>query len=113
MPNETPVPLNPLDSKATKATATSVVGCSDPELLAALEKIAAHAFLRQVHLESTTTAHDIEGWDSLSHTIFLIDIEEHFGIQIPIEQTYALKNVGELVAFLRPYLEKADRLESL
>jgi acyl carrier protein len=80
---------------------------SDAILIEVLEQIASLTFLHAVHFQLSTTAHDIEGWDSLSHTIFMLDIEERFGIQIPIEETYPLKNVGELITFLRPYIEKA------
>ncbi|MBV8489461.1 MAG: hypothetical protein JO199_02950 [Candidatus Eremiobacteraeota bacterium] len=43
-----------------------------------------------------TTANDIDGWDSLSHTTLIMQVEEAFGIELPIEGLYALRDVGEL-----------------
>jgi acyl carrier protein len=41
-----------------------------------------------------TMAADIPGWDSLSHTILMLTVEEAFGIALPEDVAYA--NVGEL-----------------
>jgi acyl carrier protein len=41
-----------------------------------------------------TLAEDIPGWDSLSHTILLLSVEEAFGARLPESVSYA--NVGEL-----------------
>lgn len=43
-----------------------------------------------------TIAEDIPGWDSLSHTILMLALEDEFGITLPSE-TQAFANVGELV----------------
>jgi acyl carrier protein len=44
-----------------------------------------------------TTALDVDGWDSLSHTMLLLDIEKHFGLRLPADRVYDLADVGELV----------------
>jgi len=44
-----------------------------------------------------TQAGDVRGWDSLSHTMILLQIENSFGVRLPIERMYEMKNVGELV----------------
>lgn len=44
-----------------------------------------------------TTALDVDGWDSLSHTMLLLDVETHFGVRLPAERVYDLADVGELV----------------
>lgn len=41
-----------------------------------------------------TMAVDIPGWDSLSHTILMLTVEDAFGIALPEDVAYA--NVGEL-----------------
>ena len=43
-----------------------------------------------------TSAADIEGWDSLSHSILIMKIEEEFGVDLPMDRIYDLNNVGEL-----------------
>jgi acyl carrier protein len=50
----------------------------------------------EINLE--TIASDIPGWDSLSHTILMMTIEQVFGIELPSSTTY--KNVGDLVAVI-------------
>jgi len=54
---------------------------------------------RQPDVEITreTTALDVDGWDSLSHTMLLLDIEKHFGLRLPADRVYDLADVGELV----------------
>lgn len=44
-----------------------------------------------------TQAEDIDGWDSLSHTVLLVGIEKHFGIRLDYEDVLDAENVGELI----------------
>lgn len=44
-----------------------------------------------------TSSADIEGWDSLSHSIFILGVEDEFGMDLPIDKTYEMKDVGDLV----------------
>lgn len=44
-----------------------------------------------------TTAEDVDGWDSLSHTVLLVGIERHFGIRLDHEEVLDLADVGGLV----------------
>ena len=43
-----------------------------------------------------TVAEDVSGWDSLSHTILILALEDEFGIKLPGEAK-GFANVGELV----------------
>lgn len=43
-----------------------------------------------------TTSAQIEGWDSLSHAILVMHIEEAFQVELPLERAVAAANVGEL-----------------
>lgn len=43
-----------------------------------------------------TTAADVEGWDSLSHAILMMKVEEICKIELPVDRIYDLANVGEL-----------------
>lgn len=53
----------------------------------------------QIPLQITrdTTALDVDGWDSLTHTIVLMAVEKEFGVSISINQAESLRNVGELL----------------
>jgi acyl carrier protein len=51
----------------------------------------------EVTIGRETTAADIAGWDSLSHTMLVFAVEGEFCVELPVERLYALRNVGELV----------------
>jgi acyl carrier protein len=50
--------------------------------------------------ELSTSAHDIEEWDSLSHIRLMVAIEKAFKIKFTNSEIENLKNVGELVALV-------------
>lgn len=43
-----------------------------------------------------TTSAQIEGWDSLSHAILLMHLEEEFGHDLPLDRATAARDVGGL-----------------
>lgn len=45
----------------------------------------------------STTAHDVPGWDSVSHTLLMLRVEDTFAIRLPEERVFGLDNVGDLV----------------
>lgn len=45
----------------------------------------------------TTTADDIEDWDSFEHINLVVAVEEEFSFKIPMGKTVTMKNVGEMV----------------
>ena len=47
-----------------------------------------------------TTALDVPGWDSLSHSLVILEVEREFATRIPDDKAFALANVGELAALL-------------
>lgn len=50
-----------------------------------------------ISISETTTAADIEDWDSLSHIMLLSSVEDEFGIKFDMKAVQGLKNVGEMV----------------
>ncbi|MDR7117309.1 acyl carrier protein [Caulobacter sp. BE254] len=54
-------------------------------------------------IERDTIAEDVSGWDSLSHTILMIRLQNALGVMISEEIASEASNVGEL----------ADRLSAL
>ena len=45
----------------------------------------------------TTTAEDIEDWDSFEHINLVVAIEDEFGFKIPMGKVLTMKNVGEMI----------------
>ncbi len=50
-----------------------------------------------ITLSETTTAADIEDWDSLSHIMLLSSVEDEFGIKFDMRAVQGLQNVGAMV----------------
>jgi len=48
-------------------------------------------------LKPEMTANDVEGWDSLSHVVLILAIENHFKIKFNTKELLTLKNVGDLL----------------
>ncbi|MEL6621115.1 MAG: acyl carrier protein [Pseudomonadota bacterium] len=53
--------------------------------------------LDDVALQDSTTAEDIEEWDSLSHIRLVVSIEQHYGIKFTTAEIEGLSSVGHLV----------------
>jgi acyl carrier protein len=51
-------------------------------------------------LTPTTTAEDVDGWDSLNHIRLIVSVEKAFQIKFSTPEIAKLKNVGEFVALI-------------
>ena len=56
-------------------------------------------------ITANTVAQAIPGWDSLSHTMLIVSVEEKFAVKMP--QGCELANIGELADLIR--LLRAER----
>ena len=45
----------------------------------------------------STSAVDVDGWDSLSHSLFILGVEDEFGIDLPLDNTYEMRDIGDLI----------------
>ena len=50
-----------------------------------------------ITLTESTTAHDVDGWDSFEHINLVVAVEEEFSFKIPMGKVVTMKNVGEMV----------------
>ena len=53
-----------------------------------------------VVVDSSTTAADVDGWDSVSNIEVLVALEREFGIRFKTGEMATLANVGQLVALI-------------
>ena len=50
-----------------------------------------------IELQESTTAEDVDGWDSLVHITLIATVEEEFGIKFKMKDVVSMKNVGDMV----------------
>lgn len=56
--------------------------------------------LDEVHLTDSTTADDIEEWDSLAHIGLISAVERLFDIKFSMKEIVNMHNVGEMVELI-------------
>lgn len=54
----------------------------------------------EVELTETTTANDVEEWDSITHIEIISEIESQFKIRFSINEIENLKNVGDILSLI-------------
>ena len=50
-----------------------------------------------IELTETTTAKDIEDWDSFERINLIVAVEKEFSIKVPMGKVTTMKDVGEMV----------------
>lgn len=69
------------------------------EILEALNGIFRHVLKDEsLNLTETTTAHDVDGWDSLTNMLLISEVEKAFGVRFNFREIVKMKNVGDLCA---------------
>ena len=58
-----------------------------------------------ITVTDTTTAADIEDWDSLEHINLVNAMEQEFGIKFNMGQIVSMKNVGEMADIIMSLLK--------
>ena len=51
-------------------------------------------------LQDSTTAADVEGWDSLTHIQLIVEIERAFHIKFTLAEIQKLEDVGALIRLI-------------
>jgi acyl carrier protein len=76
------------------------------EILAQISEIIADVLDQpDLKVTPTTTAADVEGWDSFNHINIILAIESRFGIKINTAEIEELHSVGELAALVERKLK--------
>lgn len=60
----------------------------------------------ELKVDRTTTAADVEGWDSLMHVTLMVNVEKAFGVKFTTSEVGELKDVGELADLVDQRLSK-------
>ena len=47
-------------------------------------------------INSETTADDVDEWDSLNHTVMIVEVEKHFTVKFKLKELLGFKNVGDM-----------------
>lgn len=51
-------------------------------------------------ITETTTANDVEDWDSIEHINLIAAVEDAFGMRFQMREVSGMKNVGEMVQII-------------
>jgi acyl carrier protein len=54
----------------------------------------------QLEISDTTTADDVDGWDSIMHVNLIVAVEKAFGISFTTKEVRGLANVGDLIQLI-------------
>lgn len=69
----------------------------DAQVLVRLSEVAADHFdVPGIILSRESTAADVEGWDSLAHIQFIMQVEKAFGIRFKSSEISGFDDVGQL-----------------
>ena len=50
-----------------------------------------------IEIDEEMTASNVESWDSLTHMLMILDVEEAFGIKFKLKDLNKIKKVGDIV----------------
>lgn len=58
----------------------------------------------QLQISRSSSASNVQGWDSLAHINLVSAIEQEFGISFTLSELQELKNVGEMIDLMEQKL---------
>lgn len=61
----------------------------------------------ELELTASTSADDVDEWDSVNHVMLVVQVEREFGVKFHTAEIEELKNVGDLAALIRSKLVAA------
>jgi len=56
--------------------------------------------LPQLAVDPSTTAAQVEGWDSVAHVGLIVAVEKAFAVRFTTKEVKSLRTVGDLIALL-------------
>jgi acyl carrier protein len=74
---------------------------TDSQIYERLTEIFRETFLRDdLLLSATTSAQDIDGWDSLKQIMILVSVEQRFNVKLSTREMDSLRCVGDLASII-------------
>ena len=70
------------------------------EILNKLNNIFNQVFDREITLLESTSAKDINGWDSLTHITIISMVEEEFEISFTMKLVLEMQNIGDMISII-------------
>ena len=68
------------------------------QILSEVQDIMRNVFDEEsIVINETTTADDVQGWDSLTHVQLVVTIEKHFNIKFNSKEILSWRDVGEML----------------
>lgn len=77
----------------------------EDEIFLKLKQVFKKTFNKEIDLSRTTSANDIEKWDSLNHIVLIKNIEAEFQLEIDLFDIIEFENVGDIVAYLQKEIQ--------
>jgi acyl carrier protein len=59
----------------------------------------------EISVSMSTTAEDVEDWDSLTHITLVSALENKYGLSFSLAELEKLSNVGDMVALIKSKME--------
>jgi acyl carrier protein len=56
--------------------------------------------LPELKVDASTTAAQVEGWDSIAHVGLIVAVEKAFAVRFTTKEVKSLSTVGDLIALL-------------
>jgi acyl carrier protein len=71
--------------------------------------IAKHFRVAPGSIAESTTALDVDGWDSMTHTLLLIQIEQAFAVRLDEMEGFRAASVGDLAKIIEVAVARNKR----
>ncbi|MBL7916271.1 MAG: acyl carrier protein [Bacteroidia bacterium] len=60
-----------------------------------------------LQIQMETSADDVDEWDSLNHTVMIVEVEKHFNIKFKLKEVLSFQNVGDMVNIIHSKVTSA------
>lgn len=80
---------------------------NDTEILSTITTIIRDVLeLPDLNVTNTTSAEDVDEWDSMTHIQLIAAIEGKYKVRFALGELQALKNVGDMITLIQKKLNK-------